>query len=270
MQRRTLPATRPEADAETTSRRLATRTPVALIEIEVLKTDRPQYATALPPPPKAGPSPGLAASSALDQQVRDCLQRGDVDGATTATLEHYGPELLGFLLALLRSPVDAGDAFSDASLDVWRGLPGFQWHSSLRTWLYVLTRRAAYRLVRDPHRRHDRAVALSAVSRLSKLTVTLCNTTLPRLESQHDVLAEIRSQLAPDDQVLLVLRVDRNMAWREIAEVLDQGELEQAGETALASESSEVVAARLRKRFMRIKAQIREMAQKAGIYTRTQ
>jgi RNA polymerase sigma-70 factor (ECF subfamily) len=205
--------------------------------------------------PGSDPAPGGA--SELDERIRAALARNDVDEATTLALEAYGPELLGFLLALLRSPVDAGDAFSDASIDVWRGLPGFQWQSSLRTWLYVLTRRAAYRLNRDPRRRAGRAVPFSAVSRVSKLTVALRNTTLPRLEAQHDALAEIRRKLDPDDQVLLVLRVDREMAWRDIAEVLDPGEQ--------ALEELEAGAARLRKRFMRIKEQIREMAKKAGV-----
>lgn len=201
--------------------------------------------------------------SELDQKVRAALASGDLDEATTLALEAYGPELLGFLLALLRSPVDAGDAFSDASIDVWRGLPGFQWHSSLRTWLYVLTRRAAYRLNRDPRRRVERAVPFSAVSRVSKLTVALRHTTLPRLEAQHDALAEIRRKLDPDDQVLLVLRVDREMAWRDIAEVLEQQRGD--GETTASAEELDAGAARLRKRFMRIKEQIREMAKKAGV-----
>jgi RNA polymerase sigma-70 factor, ECF subfamily len=206
---------------------------------------------------------GSQSGSELDQRIRAALAGGDVDEATTLALEAYGPELLGFLLALLRSPVDAGDAFSDASIDVWRGLPGFQWQSSLRTWLYVLTRRAAYRLNRDPRRRGERAVPFSAVSRVSKLAVALRNTTLPRLEAQADALAEIRRQLDPDDQVLLVLRVDREMAWRDIAEVLDQSAGQSAGEQG--AEEHGAGAARLRKRFMRIKEQIREMAKKAGV-----
>ena len=210
--------------------------------------------------PTAGDDSG---ASELDQRIRAALAGGDVDEATTLALEAYGPELLGFLLALLRSPVDAGDAFSDASIDVWRGLPGFQWQSSLRTWLYVLTRRAAYRLNRDPRRRGERAVPFSAVSRVSKLAVALRNTTLPRLEAQADALAEIRRQLDPDDQVLLVLRVDREMAWREIAEVLDQAAGQPGGEQG--AEELDAGAARLRKRFMRIKEQIREMAKKAGV-----
>jgi RNA polymerase sigma-70 factor, ECF subfamily len=190
--------------------------------------------------------------------VRALLNAGDVDAATTLALATYGAELLGFLLALLRSAVDAGDAFSDACVDVWRGLPGFQWNSSLRTWLYVLTRRAGYRLARDPHRRGDRAVPLSAISQVSRLAVELRNTSLPRLEAQHHALATIRGQLEPDDQVLLVLRVDRDMPWRDIAEVLQP-------EGGADPESLDAAAARLRKRFMRVKEQIRELAKKAGL-----
>jgi RNA polymerase sigma-70 factor, ECF subfamily len=212
----------------------------------------------VPPPADASPPhhPGVGE---FDERVRACLRAGDVDGATTLALEAFGPELLGFLLAVLRSPADAGDAFSDASIDIWRGLPGFHWQSSLRTWLYVLTRRAAFRVARDPKRRRERAVPLSEVSGISKLAVLLRNTTLPRLEAQHDALAEIRGKLDPDDQVLLILRVDRNMPWRDVAEVLEQGTPDPTAAELKAT------AVRLRKRFMRIKEQIREMAKKAGV-----
>lgn len=223
-------------------------------------------ASAPPDPPQDGDASGdggAPGTGELEQRIRAALAGGDLDEATTLALEAYGPELLGFLLALLRSPVDASDAFSDASIDVWRGLPGFQWQSSLRTWLYVLTRRAAYRLQRDPRRRGERAVPFSAVSRVSKLTVALRHTTLPRLEAQHDALAEIRRQLDPDDQVLLVLRVDREMAWRDIAEVIEQQR--QDGDSRPSEQDLDAGAARLRKRFMRIKEQIREMAKKAGV-----
>ncbi len=205
-------------------------------------------------PPDPPPAP-LPSTEIVDERVRGLVAAGKHDAATTAALEHYGPELLGFLLALLRSPVEAGDAFSDASIDIWRGLPNFQWQSSLRTWLYVVTRRAAYRVARDPRRSPARALPLSQVSSISRLAVALRDTTLPRLEAQHDALAEIRAQLAPDDQVLLVLRVDRDLPWRDIAEVL-----EPEGDVDL-----DAAAARLRKRFMRVKEEIRERARKAGL-----
>ncbi len=224
------------------------------------KVRESSYPRQVTPPPQS-PS-GSGPGPELDERIRAALAQSNLDEATTLALEAYGPELLGFLLALLRSPVDAGDAFSDASIDVWRGLPGFQWQSSLRTWLYVLTRRAAYRLNRDPRRRGERAVPFSAVSRVSKLTVALRNTELPRLEAQANALAEIRRKLDPDDQVLLVLRVDREMGWKEIAEVLDQVGGQSGDET---TDELDAGAARLRKRFMRIKEQIREMAKKAGV-----
>jgi hypothetical protein len=53
------------------------------------------------------------------------------------------------------------------------------------------------------------------------------------------------------------------MAWREIAEVLDQAGGQGGGEQG--AEDLDAGAARLRKRFMRIKEQIREMAKKAGV-----
>src|SRR5436853_6137421 len=75
--------------------------------------------------------------SELEDAVRSALDAKDVDGAVTHILRGLGPELLGFMIALTRDPAAAGDAFSELSVDIWRGLPGFEWRASLRTWCYV-------------------------------------------------------------------------------------------------------------------------------------
>ena len=75
-----------------------------------------------------------------------------------------------------------------------------------------------------------------------------------RANAQHlkDVYADIRSSLDEEDQTLLVLRVDRELAWRDIAIVL-------LGEEAPADDVTRK-AASLRKQFERVKVQLRELA----------
>lgn len=63
-----------------------------------------------------------------------------------------------------------------------------------------------------------------------------------------DELQAIRSLLDPDDHEHLLLRLDRQMSWKDIARV-------QGGEDNLTNR-----AAALRKRFERVKARIRELA----------
>jgi RNA polymerase sigma-70 factor (ECF subfamily) len=189
--------------------------------------------------------------SLLDSEVADLLSAGDVSAATTLTLRAYGAELLGFLRGTLRPPHDPEDAFSVLSATVWRSLPSFEWRCSLRTWLYVLARRTVVRFVRGARRVE---LPLSQVSEISRLVAEIRATSLPTIAPIRDRFTELRAQLDPDDQMLLVLRVDREMPWRDIAEVL-------------ADEGADVdrLAASLRKRFERVKVRIRSLARDAGL-----
>jgi RNA polymerase sigma-70 factor (ECF subfamily) len=60
--------------------------------------------------------------------------------------------------------------------------------------------------------------------------------------------------LSPEDRELLVLRVDRGLAWNDLARVLSEEDGELDG-PAITRE-----AARLRKRFQVLKDRLREMA----------
>jgi RNA polymerase sigma-70 factor (ECF subfamily) len=73
-----------------------------------------------------------------------------------------------------------------------------------------------------------------------------------------DRVRALREQLDPDDQMLLVLRVDRGMAWRDLAMAM-------AGEVELDDAALEREAARLRKAFERVKDDLRRMATETGL-----
>jgi RNA polymerase sigma-70 factor (ECF subfamily) len=193
--------------------------------------------------------PPRSEDTALDEAVRATLAAGDVDGAVTKILRGLGPELLGFMVALTRSSGTAGDAFSELSVDIWKGLPKFEWRSTLRTWAYVLARRAVARTLRGgPHAPH---IPLSQASVVSKVAVEVRDASLASIERMHDAFAHVRAQLDEDEQVILVLRVDRDMGWRDIARVLAEPEADEA--------EVDRVSATLRKRFERIKGRIREL-----------
>ncbi|KAB2896718.1 MAG: hypothetical protein F9K40_14020, partial [Kofleriaceae bacterium] len=64
------------------------------------------------------------------------------DAAATAIVERYGRELLEYLVAIARSEADGADAFSQFTLDLWKGLPRFRWQATARTWCYTLARHA--------------------------------------------------------------------------------------------------------------------------------
>jgi RNA polymerase sigma-70 factor (ECF subfamily) len=192
----------------------------------------------------------------LEERIHALRQRGDLREAATQAIQGYGPEVLGFLVTFMRDENDARDVFAQACEDLWASLAGFEGRSSVRTWFYTLARHAAARFRRSPHRRPGRHVPLSAASQAAD---RVRSQTLPHLRTEvKDKFATIRDALEPEDRALLVLRVDRNMSWNEIANVLSPSEVGSGDGLARAS-------ARLRKRFQAVKDDIRVRAKQAGL-----
>ncbi len=173
------------------------------------------------------------------------------------TLRDHGAEIFGWLLATLSSEADAADAFSLFSEDLWRSLARHQGRCSLRTWCYMLARHAVAKTLEA--RRIGRAVPLGDAP-VSHVAAQIRDATLSYLRTDaKQRIRSLREQLEPDDQALLVLRVDKDLGWRDIAIVmLGAG----ASDAELARH-----AARLRKRFERVKAALRELASAARLGT---
>jgi len=83
---------------------------------------------------------------ALEDEVGDLLAGGDVDGAATRVIELLGPEVLGYLRALLRDHEEVEDVFSAFAENVRKGLPGWRREGGLRAWAY----RVAWNAPRQP------------------------------------------------------------------------------------------------------------------------
>lgn len=194
----------------------------------------------------------LTAQQRLERDIRALSEQGEWKQAATVAIEGYGPELLGFVMALLRNETAASDVFSQVCEDLWSGLQGFRWQSSFRTWAYTITRHAAHRYLRSPHLRRNQPLADDEIS---KIADQVRSSTMNYLRSEvKEKVALIREQLDPDDQTLLILRVDRNLSWNEVAQVM-LGEDEAHGPDAISRKS-----AALRKRFERLKDELRRLA----------
>jgi RNA polymerase sigma-70 factor, ECF subfamily len=189
-----------------------------------------------------------ASESSHDRSDADLVEV-ELDRAVESALREHGGEIFGWLLATLSSEADATDAFSLFSEELWRSLARHEGRCSIRTWCFMLARHCVARVLEA--RRTSRAVPLSEAP-IARLAAQVRDATLSYLRT--DVKQRVRSlreQLDPDDQALLVLRVDKDLGWRDIAIVMcgdcDDDELARH-------------AARLRKRFERVKAQLRELA----------
>ncbi|MCH9686454.1 MAG: sigma-70 family RNA polymerase sigma factor [Deltaproteobacteria bacterium] len=192
--------------------------------------------------------------AALENEIREHCDGERWGPAATAALKGYGPEILGYLSAMSRTETDAAEVFSIFCEDMWKGIPSFRWQSSFRTWSYTLARHALYRLSRDPHRRRDRNLALSQSPEVFQVVENVRTTTMIHLRTEtKNKFTALREQLEPDDRTLLILRVDRRLAWNEIARIM-------AEEAEPTNDDVKRGAATLRKRFERAKERLRKLA----------
>jgi RNA polymerase sigma-70 factor (ECF subfamily) len=177
---------------------------------------------------------------------------GDRAGTATLLVEAYGAELLGFLVHALGDLDEAEEVFATASLQLWRGLDGFRGDSAFRTWAYRVVRNAlAHDLRRADRRRRGRwSEAPTTALRYRERTATR-----PELRTDRKcAIRELRDALSPDDRALLALRVDKALAWTEVARIW-----------ARDGDDVRRVEAALRKRFQRVVERLRALAMERGL-----
>jgi RNA polymerase sigma-70 factor (ECF subfamily) len=201
-------------------------------------------------------------NSNAEQLIESACRERDFARAATCAVEAYGPEILSFLVARLRSESDGEEAFGMFAEDLWKGLPQFEFRCSARGYLYTLARNAATRCMSAPQKRRQRNHTFADSAAVSAVLVrTRSETALHKRTEVKDKVRALRTQLAPEDQMLVTLYVDRRLPWREIAMVMSDSAQPADDDDALTRES-----ARLRKRFERVKADLKELAQKAGLF----
>jgi RNA polymerase sigma-70 factor (ECF subfamily) len=129
--------------------------------------------------------------------------------------------------------------------------------------MYLLARRALSRERRDARKRNQRETELSRASALPEAVARARTQTAAHFRTAvKDQFQSLRAELSEEDQIVLVLRVDRGLSWNELAEVM-LGRDETPTPQQLATE-----AARLRKRFQLAKEQLRKRAEEVGLVER--
>ncbi len=207
-----------------------------------------------------------AERDAVEASVRARCEAGDYDAAATLAIKGYGAELYGFLVVLHRDDEGASDVFSLVCENVWRGLPKFGWGSTLRTWAYTIARHASLRYRKRAERRGRGAVPMS--EQISVLAAQVRTATAPFLKTEHkDAFTRLRETLPEEEQVLLVLRVDRELAWDDLARVLSERKYcdNDTDEVAPDPATLKREAARLRKRFQLVKEKLLALGRREGL-----
>ena len=185
----------------------------------------------------------------VEEQIKATLAGGDHRAAATEALRAYGPKILGYLQAVLRDEADAADAFSIFAEDLWKGIGGFRGESSLKTWAYKLAWCSAMHIRSDAWKRLGRRLETGEASQLAAEVRTK---SVVRDERQRLSLERLREALSAEEQTLLFLRLDQQLEWSEVAEVLSAG-------------GPVVEAAALRKRYERLKERLAKLAREQGL-----
>jgi RNA polymerase sigma-70 factor (ECF subfamily) len=103
-----------------------------------------------------------------------------------------------------------------------------------------------------------RRLPLSAPEAAALTVRARTGTPASRRTANRTAIARLRDQLPTQDRMLLILRIDRQLAWDDLARVF----LEQADPAASDLKRE---AARLRKRFQLVKLRLLALARDAGL-----
>jgi RNA polymerase sigma-70 factor, ECF subfamily len=190
-------------------------------------------------------SAGRANTAVVEAKLDKLLDAGAYDDAATTVIREYGPELLGYLSAIMRNEDWGRDVFAQFCENMWRGLRAFRRESSVRTWCYVLAWNAGRRFDRDEYRRRVRRLETTEAWKLAQQVTSISE------RADRSVAAQLRESLEPFERTLLILRVDRGLSWDEVTQVMSDPD-------------EPVTKDALKKRFERIKTRLRELAHQRG------
>jgi RNA polymerase sigma-70 factor (ECF subfamily) len=149
------------------------------------------------------------------------------------------PQVKGYLARVLKSHADAEDAWQKTLLAAVKAREQLQDQTKLRGWVYAIAHRAALAILRE-NKRHENEELDDAATAIQQDPKTWWRRT-----SNKATLRDLIDALPLSLKTLMVLRLDRELGWDEIAEALgttDQG--------------TPMTAANARQMFSRVKDQL--------------
>ncbi|MBZ4421851.1 sigma-70 family RNA polymerase sigma factor [Myxococcus sp. RHST-1-4] len=198
---------------------------------------------------------GLASREQLEARIHALCLQGAYGQAVELAMRSYGPELRRLMASVLHHPELAKDAFSLFSENLVKGLPGFRWESSFRTWAYRLARNACYHQLHAPASR-EQPVSEPGANEPQRIRTDTHPWQRTAIKERFRAL---REQLEPHERLLLMLRVDQRLPWTEIARVMGEPD-EPLTRAALNRRATA-----LRQQFQRVKARLRALAIEQGV-----
>ena len=189
----------------------------------------------------------------VEDKIRLHLERGETDRAATEAVRGLGREILGYLRAILRDEDLAAEAFAEFSENLWKGIGSYRADGSFAAWAYGVAWGVIRRFAGDAYRKRRRRLYTTEISKIAEQVRV--STAMHLKSTVKDGIAKLRASLTPDEHSLLILRVDRDLSWSEVARVF-------------AEEGRPTEEGALRKRFERIKAKLKKLAESEGLLRR--
>jgi RNA polymerase sigma-70 factor (ECF subfamily) len=170
-----------------------------------------------------------AQEVALDRLLVDRFKEGD-EAAFNEMVSRYWDRIYGMVHQLLRNQQDAEEVTQDAFIRAHRGLANFRGESAFSTWLYQIATNLArnrywywWRRKRDKTVSFDQPVSEDNPTLLSEVFSTEMSTPGDITVTQElvDHIAVGMEKISAKHREILILRNVKNMAYEEIAEVLN-------------------------------------------------
>ncbi|MEO1269454.1 MAG: sigma-70 family RNA polymerase sigma factor, partial [Myxococcota bacterium] len=141
------------------------------------------------------------------------------------------------------------------SLQLWKSLPSFQGRSAFFTWAFTLARRSISRTLERPERRREDRLDTHQANNLPEHWSRTATAEWRRTANRNR-FQKMCADLDPEERTLIMLRIDQELPWKEIAVVMHDDD-----DAPLEGKDLSHRAALLRKRFERIKNKLRQAAQ---------
>jgi RNA polymerase sigma-70 factor (ECF subfamily) len=154
---------------------------------------------------------------AADLALVSRLRQGD-QSAFDTLVRQYQKDLFRLAYRMTRNADDAKDLSQEAFLRAYRGLATFDGRSGLSTWLYRITVNLCISLLRQRRSSDEGEIPASYSDPSPK--------PLDELEERevYRHVGEAVTELPPQQQATLLLRVHHGLSYREIAEILESSE----------------------------------------------
>jgi len=202
----------------------------------------------------------LAVDEPIEVRLGELLDAEATNEAVSLVISRLGPKLRGFVHAVMLDRGAAEEVWADVTLDIYRGLGSWSRERPILPWCLGVARNACRRYWRGQRAsRRSGPIDPNQGWTFSQPQPARSPTPMWKTTPARQALEILRASLTADERTLLILRVDKQLPWREVTSVMHP-ELESPA--ALSRRE-----AALRKRFERTLARLRKLARDKGYIT---